>query len=375
MYNNNIDELFKIIAIQLDQRAQVPASDIWPCERADITKTFDYSGPYLIDMLYKLFSFELDISEIASCFERPARMAYLCYLYSSQANSQNKNEHEIRMFVADSIIKCISYLRNGDPFLKSNKGNQIFRKDHNGKISTLENLNFITDIDNLLERKIRLVFAGIATLIEHTYFAWMGAGKEYHGIYDYNNKNYLIRDYYHLRVPHWEFSKNLPFDSLQFITEESENVNFVFDFNGRIKSKIGHMKKIALSIDGIQIKVDEFESKIDWILEVVTRKTTEALIESNKMTSEELLVQFARSQFFTVKTAVDKACLLLSKKNQLTPQFDHVLPQYIEQDIKLSANQPSSFEPTKELLKQSTNSNERIQLLYKFFHPEYDVTL
>ncbi len=359
--SEQVNKLISIMARQLEQRAQIPAADIWPCERADITKTFDYTGPYLINVLYEFFSKypkSTDISKLASCFSHPARLAYLCYLFTSRPT--DKGDVERRVIVAERIIACISYLRQDDPFLESHAGNNlIFRPMLDGTIQELEDLDYLCDIHPQTEKFIRWVFAALATLIEHTYFAWMGAGREYHGIYDYKEKSIFVRDFYELRVPHWEFSKKLPWNSLRFVTIESNSAEMFFDFNGRAKRMNSKMKKIALLKDDKLVRSSEFEKEILSIFEVLRVVLANAVAESNQMSSEELLLQFAHSQFYTVH----RAC----KKSNF--DIDACMPDEIAEQILKSKGKPSGFENTKQKLMETMNSDERYRLLYDFLHP------
>lgn len=354
-----VSELVNTMAKQLEQRAQVPAADIWPCEKADITKTFDYSAAPLLDVLYKLFSQPMDVGELAQCFLHPSRLAYLAYLFTTKPTDEIDAKH--RMFVAQKLVECISWLRNGNPFLNNNGDNNniIFRSNNNGVIPEFDDLEFIDDISNQAERTVRLVFAALATLIEHTFFAWMGAGREYHGLYKYNNENLFVRDYYDLKVPHWNFSRNLPWKSLQFVSVESENAKVHFDFNGRGSLICGKMQKIALRIDGKAVRRNEFTNKVNEIFEILRSVLLEAIDESNKMTGEELLLQFVYSQYYVVQNACQNAGMPI----EINVSSD------VKEGILNSAGVDSGFHATRQKLSSTTDSELRYQLLVEYLNP------
>lgn len=354
-----VSELVNTMARQLEQRAQVPAADIWPCEKADITKTFDYSGAHLLDVLYEVFTKTDRIEELAPCFSHPARMAYLAYLFTTKP--KDEDDANRRIFVAEKLVECIGWLRNGNPFLNKNGDNNniIYRANKDGGISEFDNLEFSDSFSLETERLTRWVFAALSTLIEYTFFAWMGAGREYHGLYRYKGENIFVRDYYDLKVPHWEFSKQLPWKSLQFITVEGSNAMVNFDFNGRGSLVCGTMEKIALRIDGKPIPRKEFEDKIKEIYEVLRVSLSNAINESNAMTGEELLLQFIRSQYYIVQNICKNAGV----------NIDVSVPYNVEKGILNSQEVDSGFEATKQKLVVTTDSKERYRLLVEYLDP------
>lgn len=354
----DVSMLIHTMAKQLEQRAQVPAADIWPCEKGNIIRTYDYSGEHLLQVLYQLFQTPLSQEDLANSFFRPARLAYMVYLFLSKpVSEENKAQH---MFVAEKIIECIKYLRNDDPFLTLHGGNNIiFRADSNGCIKEFENLDFIDVLSPQTERLIRIVFAALSVLVEHTYFAWVGAAREYHGLYTYNGEKYFVRDFYDLKVPHWQFSQNLPWNSLQFISVEADDAIVSLDFNGRGNLTNSKMRKIALRIDGENVSSNEFEEKIATIYSVLNATISEALAESKPMTGEELLLKFIRSQFYSVQTACRKLGL----------DIDTSVPQSVALGMLNSKNIPSSFDKLLDTLKHTTDSQVRYQLLFDRLYP------
>lgn len=356
--SDNVSMLIHTMAKQLEQRAQVPAADIWPCEKGNIIRTYDYSGEHLLQILYELFQKPVKQEDLAKSFFRPARLAYMVYLFLTEPVSEENAAQ--RTFVAEKIIECINFLRNDDPFLALHGGNNIiFRADSNGCIKEFENLDFSDDFSPQTERLIRMVFAALSVLVEHTYFAWVGAAREYHGLYTYNGEKYFVRDFYDLKVPHWQFSQNLPWDSLQFISVEADDSTVSLDFNGRGNLNNSKMRKIALRIDGENVSSNEFEEKIATIYSVLSATISEALAESKPMTGEELLLQFIRSQFYSVQTACRK----------LGVDIDTSVPQSVAFGMLNSKNKPSSFDKMLDTLKHTTDSQVRYQILFDRLNP------
>lgn len=356
--SDNVSMLIHTMAKQLEQRAQVPAADIWPCEKGNIIRTYDYSGEHLLQILYKLFQKPLNKEDLAKSFFRPARLAYMVYLFLTERVSEENAVQ--RMFVAEKIFECINFLRNDDPFLTLYGGNNIiFHTDSNGCIKEFEGLDFIDYFSPQTERLIRMVFAALSVLVEHTYFAWVGAAREYHGLYSYNGEKYFVRDFYDLKVPHWQFSQNLPWNSLQFISVENNDATVSLDFNGRGNLINGKMRKIALRIDGENVSSKELEEKIAAIYSILCTTISKALAESKPMTGEELLLQFIRSQFYSIQTACRK----------LGVDIDTSVPKSVELGMLNSKNIPSSFDKMLNTLKHTTDSRVRYQILFDRFNP------
>jgi hypothetical protein len=346
-----VDEFVEAIAVGLERRSQSPGQDIWPHPYADFTLAHDISGNAILDILEQIYDVCSDGKKIANFFYRPSRVVYLMYLFSAKVKNSN-SEVKKRVALAENMLSTISILRNRDTFVKS--GSNIVYSDY----SELDKFNIHKFSDQNLVLLLRKIIAALSTLTEYCYFAWMGAGREVHGVYKHNNSNYLVRDFYDLQLPHWEFTKKLPWKSISVLTDEGDS-NQRFDFNGRLyydPLKRTETLKAALTMDGVQ--VDFSYKELDDIYSTIFAVLCEAKEYSRKLSGNELLLQYVRSQFYALNPVITGFNL----------DIDISVPDYIVKSI-LTASGTSSFKKMTDKLKNCKTLEERLVLIKQQVDP------
>ncbi len=345
-----VDEFVEAMAVGLEHRSQVPGQDVWPNPLIDFTLANDITGNAILDILEQIYDVCSDREKIANLFYRPSRIVYLMYLFA--VKTKNNNYAKKRVILVENMVNTISVLRNGDPFVKS--GKNIVYSDY----SELDKFNAYQISDQSLALLLRRIIAALSTLTEYCYFAWMGVGREVHGIYKYNNNNYLVRDFYDLQPPHWEFTKKLPWKSISILTDEGDS-NQRFDFNGRLyynSAKRIETLKAGLAIDGLQ--VDLSYKELENIYSKIYSVLCDAKKYSEKLSGNELLLQYVKSQFYILNPLI----------NGLNFDIDTSVPDDIVRSV-LTVSGSSSFKKMVDKLKNCRTSEERIVLIKKQIDP------
>lgn len=187
----------------------------------------------------------------------------------------------------------------------------------------------------------------------------MGTGREVHGVYFTDNKRLIVREFYDMQVPHWEFTKALPWKTFTIITDESEAENFRFDFNGRLYKKLGvinKIKSVGVLLDGEYVScTDAF---LNSVFEIMLSVIHEATRISATLSGNELLLQHIRSQFYILEPVV----------NGLGLSIDVTVPDEIIDGV-LNAKSQSSSEVFLNSLKQVNTKEERLSVIKKYIDP------
>ena len=197
----------------------------------------------------------------------------------------------------------------------------------------------------------------LASINEYSYFAWVGIGREFHGIYNYKNRKLFIREYFDLKPDFWEYTKYIPWKSISIITEETEDTKPIYDFNGRMYfEKTNNFKGIGLVLDGISMKITE--QFLQDIFEKLMYALMKAKEEAKCMSANEILLQYVRAQFFALRDSLGKMDMIDKS----------IVPKEIEKAI-LNISGKSSFDATLQKLIVTEKKEKRIDLLKDFLNP------
>lgn len=111
-------------------------------------------------------------------------------------------------------------------------------------------------IDNEQKLILKKILVALAIINEYLYFAWMGIGRENHGVYRINKDRLLVKEYYDLKPPFWSFSSKLLYSSYTVIADVPELTTPKFDFNGRVHfDGAVDITKACILLDGRQCQM------------------------------------------------------------------------------------------------------------------------
>jgi len=347
--SKQVEKFIEVMASNLEVRSRLPATDVWPNPLADITLANDISGNYILEILEEIFANIEDVEQIAKIFKRPARLVYLMYLFTLKPLNAEIANRRVRL--ADKMISAISFMRNGDPFIERGQ-NKIYSDN-----VIFDSICFGRNLTNNYLTILRKILAALATINEYSFFAWVGLGREFHGLYDYSGKKLFVRDYYDLNPDFWEYTKNIPWKSIVIITEENKSVKPTFDFNGRMYFNNQHeIISVGMLIDGKPVEATEEQLQI--IFEKLLNALHEAKEETKDMNGNQLLLQYVRAQFYAIKDGI----------SQLGGETNKLVPDNIVDEI-LNAKGESSFAYTLEKLSCTEDRKTRLELLKSFLNP------
>ncbi|MCI9538948.1 MAG: hypothetical protein HFG35_11915 [Eubacterium sp.] len=347
--SEQVDKFIEVMALNLEVRSRLPATDVWPNPLADITLANDISGNHILGLLEEIFESIDKIEQIAKIFKRPARLVYLMYLFTLKPSNTEMASRRVRL--AEKMISAISFMRNGDPFIEKGQ-NRIY---NDNAIFDLVHFERNLTIDHLTT--LRKILVALATLNEYSYFAWVGLGREFHGLYEYNGMKLFVRDYYDLNPDFWDYKKYIPWKSIVVITEENKCVKPVFDFNGRMYFNNQHeIISAGLLIDGQPVEVNEEQLQI--IFEKLLIVLRQAKEETKDMNGNQLLLQYVKAQFYAIKDGI----------SQLGRETNKLFPDNLVDEI-LNAKGESSFAYTLGQLSRTKDHKTRLDLLKSCLDP------
>lgn len=289
-------------------RSKQPGHDVWPepifHPGEGLVYTVRSFLPLLYDTINKLESKNFTDYEIAKLFIMPSRIVRLTYFFPHFHLSGLSKDGRIDL--AGKLLRYLSYLRS-DTFCESGV-NAI--RSNNEINEILRNVN-IVDLSNLENSdRIRSAIGKLASILtlycELLYFSMQQFGHEYHGPYSLGDgKVLLVRKYYDLRPEFWEFSKNLPYEEITFLTIY-KNVEITFDFSNRMHSvsPLGQsLSHFAILNWGYADLIEETK------LEDLFRRTKEVAVSGSKYVNKigkiELIKKFGEMFFYAIKPLRD----------------------------------------------------------------------
>lgn len=347
--SEQVEKFIEVMASNLEVRSRLPSTDVWPNPLADITLANDISGDCILNNLEEIYKNIGNIEQIAEIFKRPARLVYLMYLFTLKPLNAEIAGNRVRL--AENMISTISILRNGDPFIE--KGQNKILSDN----SIFKNVYFEENLTTNYMLILRKVLVALATINEYSFFAWVGLGREFHGLYDYKGKKLFIRDYYDLKPDFWDYTKSIPWKSIAIISEENSSVQPIFDFNGRMYfNNQQEMLSVGLLIDGEPVKATE--EQLEVIFEKLLIAIRKAKDETKDMEGNQLLLQYVKAQFYAIKEGM----------NQIGRKTDNLVPDNLISEI-LKAKGKSSFAYTLGLLSGTEDHRTRLEILKSFLNP------
>ena len=273
--NGILDEFSSVMASNLMTTSKEPYSHIWPAPVVNILEARWYSLSHfprtLFSMIQKLENRGFTDEEIAKLFGGPSRICLFLFWVDGKHLLKMK-KYEIAK-LALKLIKYVSFYRRGDIYCRDGK-NLIL--DREGLRQVIEDFHGIKpDRDrqfNDIRKSVARINAALWLYTELLYFACHSWGHEFHGPYELENgKSLVIREYYDLKPPFWDFSKDMISDKMT-TTEVYEKAEIAFDMLNRNRSK--GLPIMRLRNFGIKLG----SPKEKWILDAETLKSIESRI-------------------------------------------------------------------------------------------------
>lgn len=345
---NLTDEFVNVISNTLAVRSKEPSHDVWPYPYADITLSNELSASFLLDILYDICFNGGDVEEISKAFVFPSKLAYYLYLFSTRPSSLD--DASLRMALAEKELGILSFMRNGDTFLRNSNNHIAHYED--GKIK-----DWICSVSDNQQKMIRKLFLALSTINELEYFAWVGLGREIHGPYVDEYEQFLVRCYHDLKPDCWNFTKNIPWRSIEIVTNAPEIYDISYDFNGRIRySGKNEFDKAALFLNGEQIEIGDMVLKD--IFNILSNVIKEATSIERKMSSGQLLLKFVETQYYVLR----KVGLALHKETLKS------LPLELKKQL-LEEKNKSEYSGMMKKLVNIDDNDEWINIMRGIFHP------
>lgn len=346
---NQVQQFANVMATGLARRASEPAADVWPAPRADLTLGDLHSAPILLPRLAEAFSRVGDIREMARAFHRPSRPSHLMYLFLQEPDSQVEGQQ--RVDTANRLLDVIGALRSGDTF--ASLGTNLVLHDWADVAARMSG----TGITPAQARLSGVLSSALSTYCEYLYFAHLAYGREIHGPYPIgDSRTLVVRDYYDLSPPHWEFPKSLPFSSLTLYLI-TRDVEYTFDFAGRMTANRAipqNLEALLITIDGREVSMDDVPEIVPPIMSAISAAKNESLA----LSEGQLLLQWVRGQFWAARPA-----FALSGMNE-----DWKLPPELVRRLETSSG-PSWL--TARFAKLAARPlNERVAELERLFSPD-----
>jgi len=311
--NKIIDAFCEITAKDLLKRSKEPGGDVWPRPVfAPSEGVYFAHEPIFSDMhiLFKLFEQNgLTSRQVANLFMYPSRAAHLMYLLLEKPHS--KQESCSRTQVVRKWLECINILRNGNLFCGDGR-NTVWSHE---KITKILHYSIIKEVNNLpnsemIKDLISKTIVALSWYCELLYFANLAFGREYHGPYDVKGLGQLlVREFYDLKPPFWEFTQEFPFTEVKFLTiYQSSDIQF--DFAGRIytSQSLGpRLSSVYIQIDNKPIPIEPVV--LEQTLKMIQITINKALMKIKTMTKVQLMTRFVESFFWVLKPLKERVNL------------------------------------------------------------------
>lgn len=283
------------MARDIVRRGDQVGADVWPAPRVDMRWADTYIAPPLLSRLHDCYSTVRDPRVIAKAFHGPSRVVQLMNMFMQPA--ADEADSHARNWLAEQMLNTISLLRNGDPFLIH--GVNFVDPPQAAPFGTLAPSQ---------RRWISELLACLSLYVEFLCFAFVGISRENHGPYFVGDDTLLVRDFYDLRAPFWDFSSTLPFHSVRITTRHAGHLNVTVDFPSRLATTAslhGTLHSAAVIVDGQAI--DLTDGSLESLVMVVVEHLKSAAEESDALGSPELIQQWARVLFWATSPVMQRA--------------------------------------------------------------------
>lgn len=357
--NDQIDKFCEAIAMGLIDRSIEPGIDVWPQPVFSAFIGDYYIHREIILQLYRILNLlrerGLGIQEVSKLFLYPSRTAHLMYFFVQDLCSEK--EVKIRTKVAQRLLKIMQILRNNDPFCDSGR-NLVWSDETLSQI--LRSASF-TDIEALSDPVFtrRIIGKNLVTLsgyCELLYFANLSCGREIHGPYETKYGKLLVREYFDIKPSFWAFSKELPFNTIKFLTVYPNDMHINFDFGGRLycsKTFMPELSHACIKIDGESLPLTI--TTLNKTLKKVENVIDMAIQEVKALDKTQLIYKWIEGKFWVLKPLRD----YLGE--------DWHPPQRLYEQIQTEKPDDWIIQVMKKLVKVS--KTKRLSIMKKMFDP------
>jgi len=302
--NKILDDFSSVMASNLMTTSKEPYSHIWPAPVVNILEARWYSLSHfprtLFSMIQKLEKRGFADEAIAKLFGGPSRICLFLFWVDGKRLLRMKKLDISKL--ALKLIKYISCYRHGDIYCRDGK-NLIL--DQESLRHVLEDFHGIRPDRNEkfsdVRESVARINAALWLYTELLYLACHSWGHEFHGPYELENgRSLVIREYYDLKPPFWDFSQNMMSDKIT-TAEIYEKAEIAFDMLNRNRSKglpIIHLRDFGIKLGG---------PEGEWIMDVETLQNIESRIVKiaeqaseyeAKLTKKDLITKFNEATFY-----------------------------------------------------------------------------
>lgn len=247
-------------------------NDVWPAPVVNLDAALSAISPIFLRYAVRLIE-EQGTKRAANALQYPSGVAELMYLMMHRPDSND--EADTQVLGATTMLNVIAELRPDDPFCS--KGSSWLPRQ-------APNADAFVPIDSELSSDIGMLCALLTLYCEYTFFAFVGFGKEVHGPYRdpriASSSSVLVRDYFGMNSPIWNFSRSSNIQSIRLTTRYSDS-QLTIDFMGRLNSHgslPGRATHASISVNGIEKpmtgrSVQRLTAKLSLLLDEAHRET------------------------------------------------------------------------------------------------------
>lgn len=219
------------------------------------------------------------MEEIARLWRSPTRVMYSrVFLCFGGHSGLSRNE---MIELMEYVVTCYCLLKAGDPV---NKNKQHIVWSNEKLEGELKAAHFIKTSLPEEKRVVGKLELNLYYLLELVYFYHHARGHEIHGLYKDNGDRILVREYFDVGVPYFDFAKKIPFQELT-ILEKTPGLNIEIDLVQHLYSK----ESIPSKVVEISVNKDGGFLKSISEIEKLTRQISDVIrlaLEENKAFSE-----------------------------------------------------------------------------------------
>lgn len=302
--NKTLDEFASVMATNLLGTSKEPYAHIWPAPVVNILEarwyTLSHFPRTLNRLIQQLERRKIPQENIAKLWGGPSRICLFLFWVDGKSLLRMPKEEVVELTL--KLIRYVSSLRKGDIYCRNGKNFLLDPASLSKLVDDFAGFDLGDDEQSKRIRKlVGTINASLWLYTELLYFACHSWGHEFHGPYDLGeNRSLVVREYYDLKPPVWDFSKSLKAD--KFTTFEIyKTAEIAFDMFNRTRSKGSPLSKLqafSIRIGGIRGEPIERLNDIEKLGLHVMNAAEEAAISERKLGKKQLIEKFAETTYY-----------------------------------------------------------------------------
>ncbi|HRS42871.1 MAG TPA: hypothetical protein P5530_03295 [Candidatus Diapherotrites archaeon] len=283
--------------------------------------------PFIISELEPFFA-----EEFSCCLKDSLALGYLSNHYPSALSQYITLIHTVKHLDLEdrkTIVNKIIELQ------------KLKRKDHlcvnNNQLQNFEISKYLLQKGSE-NKKIKLTSSLLFSFYERIYPTLMRLGYEFHGPYIFNNKKYIVKEYYDMQEYYNQEIPTFPFKNLKIIEEFVGN--FIIDYFGHVHGEY-NIKNAYLFVDDVSTN----DEKITEIYNITQQNYLKLLANQKDYSVSDYAINLTKGLFWTL----DKKGRKYSPSPELLEKLKDFKPYFSREKLSKTINEKSFIELEKSI--------------------------